>query len=60
METVSDQVICASCGRAAETPPLTWSRQVGRRGSATPDWLCDTCTRENLREIEGKIDDVWW
>ena len=52
-------VACVSCGRTAEEPPLTWSREVGRRGSTDPAWLCDSCTRENLREIEAKLDDVW-
>ncbi|MGH3749789.1 MAG: hypothetical protein ACRDT8_20590 [Micromonosporaceae bacterium] len=52
-------VVCAGCDRtgSAETAPLTWSRHVDAPG-AQPRWLCDRCTRENLREIEGKLD-VW-
>ncbi|MQA25690.1 MAG: hypothetical protein GEU94_09485 [Micromonosporaceae bacterium] len=54
-----DEVVCASCGRTEHEPPLTWSRQAARRGSSGPAWLCDSCTRENLREIEAKLDDIW-
>jgi hypothetical protein len=23
-------------------------------------WLCDRCTRDNLRSIESKLDEAWW
>jgi hypothetical protein len=23
-------------------------------------WLCDRCTRENIRSIEGRLDSAWW
>lgn len=37
--------------------PATWSLQVGARGQM---WLCERCTRENLRAIEAKLDEAWW
>ena len=54
-------VLCAVCGRAPEPPedgpPPTWSSQTGARGTS---WLCERCTRENLRSIEGRLDEAWW
>jgi len=38
-------------------PARTWSLQVGARGQT---WLCERCTRENLRAIEAKLDEAWW
>jgi hypothetical protein len=52
-----EQVSCGSCGRVAEERPSTWSLQVEERG---PVWLCDTCTRDNLRSIEARLDEAWW
>ncbi|WP_460665356.1 hypothetical protein [Kribbella swartbergensis] len=50
---------CSLCGRQAETeePPLTWliSVENGRKLL-----YCDRCTRENVRNIEGKLDSVYW
>jgi len=46
-------VSCRHCGCTVDEPPLGWSTEGDR-------WLCDTCTRRNLRAIEGKIDDAWW
>ncbi len=48
---------CATCGVAAEEPPLTWTLQVTDRGTT---WLCEACTRRHVRDIEGKLDDAWW
>ena len=50
-------VSCAQCGITAEALPLTWSTQTSARGA---DCLCDRCTRDNLRSIEGKLDEAWW
>ncbi|MEU4465115.1 hypothetical protein AB0G20_15590 [Streptomyces sp. NPDC024017] len=52
---------CARCGTTAdvltEGPPLTWTYSVedGARRS-----YCETCSRENLRSIEGRLDSDWW
>ena len=52
-------VTCAFCGRAAEgeMPPLTWTTAVER---GQQRWFCDTCSREHLRSMEGKLDSEWW
>ncbi|KRF10626.1 hypothetical protein ASH02_20650 [Nocardioides sp. Soil796] len=54
-----DVTTCDFCGRVAETDPmpLTWTTAVenGRRRT-----FCDTCSREHLRAMEGKLDSEWW
>ena len=54
---VPSSVTCAVCGTTADPLPATWSLQVGERG---PQHLCDRCTRDNLRSIEGRLDEAWW
>jgi hypothetical protein len=49
---------CDFCGRQAEdAETLTWvtSQERGRQ-----QLYCDTCAREHLRSIEGKLDSAWW
>ncbi len=48
---------CSHCGTTVADRPVTWSLDVGARGA---QWICERCTRENLRSIEGKLDDSWW
>jgi primosomal protein N' len=48
---------CTVCGTVVAERPASWSLQVGERG---PQWLCEHCTRENLRAIEGKLYEAWW
>ena len=48
---------CTGCGAVAGDVPLTWSSQSGPRGVTV---LCDRCTRDNLRSIEGRLDEAWW
>jgi hypothetical protein len=47
------------CGARAEgdTPPLTWVTSVERGQRRV---FCESCARENLRNIEGKLDSEWW
>lgn len=54
---MDDPVACTACGIVAESLPATWSSQVSERGLT---YLCERCTRENLRSIEGKLDEAWW
>lgn len=54
---MSPAVMCAACGAHAAELPLTWSTSEGPRGRQV---LCERCTRENLRSIEGKLDEAWW
>jgi hypothetical protein len=49
-------VICSSCGATAESP-LGWITDVTERGV---QHLCDRCSRENLRAIEGRLDPAYW
>ncbi len=48
---------CVGCGCTVAERPASWSLQVTGRG---PTWLCDVCTRQNLRSIEGRLDEAWW
>ncbi|MFE9019762.1 hypothetical protein ACFYNL_14485 [Streptomyces sp. NPDC007808] len=50
-------LVCARCGTRAELPQPTWTFSVenGKR-----HYFCDTCSRENLRAIEGRLDSDWW
>jgi hypothetical protein len=50
-------VVCALCAAREQGPPPTWSSQTGPRGTS---WLCTACTRQNLRSIEGRLDEAWW
>ena len=54
---MAESVSCAWCGRSAEAPPLTWTLQTTDRGS---EWLCEECTRVNLRAVEAKLPTEWW
>ncbi|MGW1341315.1 hypothetical protein ACWCOV_09695, partial [Kribbella sp. NPDC002412] len=50
---------CSMCGQQAETEevPLTWLTSVENGRKLV---YCDRCTRENVRNIEGKLDSVYW
>jgi transposase len=50
-------VSCSVCGTTVDEPPVTWSMQVSERGQT---WLCESCARDNIRSIEGKLDEAWW
>lgn len=57
-----DTLVCATCGRRVEPPAeaaarLTWSRGIE---SGRVRWTCDSCSRDHLRAIEGKLDPDWW
>lgn len=58
---MAEPVACSDCGAVVDEVPATWSSQVSGRGAAQRrTWLCDRCTRENIRSIEGKLDEAWW
>jgi hypothetical protein len=52
-------VTCDFCGATApsDEPPLTWT--TGSERGRTK-YFCETCSRQNLRSIEGKLDSEWW
>jgi len=54
---MADAVSCSWCGRIADEPPMTWTRQSTARGT---EWMCEDCTRTNLRAVEAKLPDEWW
>jgi hypothetical protein len=48
---------CSWCGATADPAPLTWTVQTGPRGV---EHLCEDCTRDNVRKIEGSLPTEWW
>ncbi len=52
-------VSCDHCGAVSpeEIPPLTWSLSM-ERGRVCR--YCDSCTREHVRSMEGKLDPTHW
>ncbi|MFG2778632.1 hypothetical protein ACGFY7_12420 [Streptomyces prunicolor] len=50
-------LVCARCGTRSEGPQPTWICSVE---NGTRHYFCDTCARENLRAIEGRLDSAWW
>lgn len=50
-------VSCTWCGATAYDVPVTWTMQTGERGV---EWMCDACTRANLRSLEGRLPQDWW
>ncbi len=58
MDQPLPHAVCSRCGAVAENHnPTAWTTQFDERGAG---WLCPPCTRENLRSIEGRLDDPWW
>jgi hypothetical protein len=54
---VTPATTCAVCAVTVEDLPATWSLQVTDRER---QWLCEGCTRNNVRAIEGRLDEAWW
>ena len=53
---------CDFCGKTAPDDqagevPLTWTTAIENGRSRT---FCDTCSRDHLRAMEGKLDSEWW
>jgi hypothetical protein len=52
---------CAGCGTLSGgengSTPMTWMVSVenGERRC-----YCERCTRENVRSVEGRLDQSWW
>ncbi|MFJ3983800.1 hypothetical protein [Streptomyces fungicidicus] len=55
--TEPEPLVCARCGFRAEGSRPTWTFSVedGARRH-----YCETCSRDNLRAIEGRLDSRWW
>ncbi|MYW67397.1 hypothetical protein GTY65_25505 [Streptomyces sp. SID8379] len=50
-------LVCARCGTTVQDLPLTWTCSVE---GGVRRYFCDTCARENIRAIEGRLDSDWW
>ena len=49
---------CDLCGRQGEdSETLSWTTSVERGRTCR---YCDTCSREHLRAMEGKLDQEHW
>jgi hypothetical protein len=49
---------CDLCGRQAEeSEALTWTTSVEQGRTLR---FCESCSREHLRSIEGKLDTEFW
>jgi hypothetical protein len=55
--TAGRPVACSWCGTTADPAPVTWTVQTGARGI---EHLCEGCTRDNVRKIEGNLPTEWW
>ncbi|MFF4030209.1 hypothetical protein ACFYZ2_10600 [Streptomyces sviceus] len=53
----TEPLVCARCGRRAEGSRPTWTCSLE---NGVRQYFCDTCSRENLRSIEGRLDSAWW
>lgn len=52
---------CRRCGTTGEAPddgiPTGWSLEIADGGT---HFLCDRCTRANVRSIEARLSPEWW
>ncbi|HYJ69924.1 MAG TPA: hypothetical protein VEX15_19900 [Nocardioidaceae bacterium] len=49
---------CAFCGRVAgDSLPLTWATSIENGRQLV---YCEQCSRDNVRGIEGRLDNAWW
>ena len=54
----SGPVSCSYCGATADAAPLGWLFETdAHRGDR---YVCEQCTRTNVRAIEAKLDKEWW
>ncbi|MFJ4710756.1 hypothetical protein [Streptomyces sp. NPDC088785] len=50
-------LVCARCGATARATPLTWTYSVE---DGVRRHFCASCSRENIRAIEGRLDSDRW
>lgn len=50
---------CGVCGRTPtdEAEALAWTFDAG---GGRESWFCPTCSRDNVRSIEAKLEQEWW
>jgi Zn-finger protein len=59
MTELLDTANCSICHAPTPTlpPPLSWSPAIDNGARV---WTCPDCARDNIRNIEGRIDPAWW
>jgi hypothetical protein len=50
-------ISCSWCGETVDEVPVTWTLQSGLR---VLEYLCESCTRDNVRKIEGSLPTEYW
>jgi len=50
-------VSCGWCEATVDDVPVTWTVQSDERGIS---YLCERCTRDNVRKIEGSLPTDYW
>ena len=50
---------CSFCGRTAREAESTLTWTTATENGKTR-MFCDTCSRDNLRAMESKLDSEWW
>ncbi|KAA9155563.1 hypothetical protein FPZ12_029660 [Amycolatopsis acidicola] len=55
-------VACSRCGapRAAEGDPAVALAWVSEKEDGVVRWLCPSCARGHVRDIEGKLPAEFW
>jgi hypothetical protein len=53
---------CARCGRTRDTvtDPAQRLAWVSEREHGTNTWLCHTCARTHVRDLESKLPAEYW
>lgn len=59
--TAPPPVTCSRCGRSrADAPPSEALAWVHEKDQDRESWLCPTCARSHVRDIEGKLPAEYW
>ena len=53
----SGPFVCIRCQRIETELPLTWTVTVEARRTS---YVCDDCSRADIRGIESRLDPEWW
>jgi hypothetical protein len=51
---------CSICGRRRDPAPADALAWVSERERGGQRWLCPTCARAHVRDIEGKLPAEYW
>lgn len=55
------EVTCSRCGRSrAQDAPLDALAWALEADTGRHVWLCPTCARSHVRDIEGKLPHAYW